>query len=415
MSGGMDEGGPQTDGSRVPAPGVGGGSRVLRVFTATACALVALGALSILQRRTALRALAGETERQAVPTVALIHPTLEPPQEELVLPGTLQAYVESPIYARTSGYLKRWSHDIGSRVGKGELLAELETPEVDQQLAQARADLATARANARLAETTALRLEQVLKTDGVSRQEVDTAQGELEARRAAVQSAEANVRRLEDLESFKRIAAPFAGVITRRNVDVGTLVNAGNGGQSQQLFVLAATDPIRVYVSVPEKYAPAIHPGTVAHLVLAEYPGREFDGGVVRTAEALDPSTRTLLTEVDVSNRQGLLLPGGFAQVHLPVKLTDRRLQLPVNALLFRSEGLRAAVVDGNHRVHLRALTVGRDYGVSLEVLDGLAPEDWIVLNPTDGLEDGQLVNTTMTSRPGAGVAGAAGATASGP
>jgi RND family efflux transporter MFP subunit len=378
----------------------GRSSRVFGVFVVTACALLVVGALSVLQRRTELRELAAETERQAVPSVAVVHPAAGLPQEDLALPGTLQAYVESPIYARTSGYLRSWYHDIGSRVRKGERLAELETPEVDQQLAQARADLATARANARLADVTATRLLEVLKTNGVSRQEADTAQGELEAKRAAAESAAANVRRLEETESFKHVVAPFDGVVTRRNVDIGTLVNAGNGGQSQQLFFLAQTDPIRVYVSVPERYAPSIRAGASARLVLAEYPGREFQGEVVRSAEAIDPGTRTLLTEVNVANREGVLLPGGYAQVHLQVETMGQRLQVPVNALLFRSEGLRAVVVDSNHRAHLRALTIGRDYGVALEVLDGLTPEDWIVLNPGDSLEEGQQVQVTEATVP---------------
>jgi RND family efflux transporter MFP subunit len=372
--------------------GAGRPSRVFRVFVVAACGFAVLGALRALQRRAELRGLAADTERQAVPRVAVIHPTAGAPQEDLVLPGTLQAYVESPIYARTNGYLKRWYHDIGSRVRQGERLAELEAPEVDQQLSQARADLATARANARLAQITATRVLEVLKTNGVSRQEADTAQGDLEAKQAAVESAAANVRRLEETESFKRIVAPFDGVVTRRNVDTGTLVNAGNGGQAQQLFSLAQTDPIRVYVSVPERYAPSIRAGAAARLVLAEYPGREFEGQVVRSAEAIDPGTRTLLTEVNVANREGVLFPGGYAQVRLQVKTMGQAVQVPVNALLFRSEGLRVVVVDSEHRARLRALTVGRDYGVALEVLDGLEPEDWIVLNPGDSLEDGQQV-----------------------
>jgi RND family efflux transporter MFP subunit len=385
---------PQREGD-VEVEAAGRGSSVFRVFVLAGCAFLALGALSVLQRRSELRELAAETEKQSVPTVAVIHPTVEPEQEDLVLPGTLQAYVESPIYARTNGYLKTWYHDIGSRVRKGEQLAELDTPETDQQLAQARAELATAKANAHLAEITATRLLEVLKTNAVSKQEADTAVGDMEAKKATAESAAANVRRLEDLESFKHIMAPFDGVITRRNVDIGTLVNAGNGGQSQLLFTLAETDPIRVYVSVPERYAPSIGSGLGAHLVLAAYPGREFQGQVVRSAEAIDAATRTLLTEVNVANKEGLLLPGGYAQVRLQVKVVGQRLQVPINALLFRSEGLRAVVVDSNHRTHLRALTIGRDYGVSLEVLDGLTAEDWIVLNPADSLDEGQVVRAT--------------------
>ncbi|HXK11070.1 MAG TPA: efflux RND transporter periplasmic adaptor subunit [Vicinamibacteria bacterium] len=390
---------PQREGD-VEGEAGGRGSRVFRVFVVAGCAFLVLGALSVLQRRSELRELAAETERQSVPSVAVIHPTAEPEQEDLVLPGTLQAYVESPIYARTNGYLKIWYHDIGSRVRKGERLAELDTPEVDQQLAQARADLATATATARLAGVTATRLLEVLKTNGVSKQEADTAVGDLEAKRAIADSAAANVRRLEDLESFKHIVAPFEGVITRRNVDIGTLVNAGNGGQSQLLFTLAQTDPIRVYVSVPERYSPSIRAGLGAHLALAAYPGREFEGQVVRSAEAIDPGTRTLLTEVNVGNKEGVLFPGGYAQVRLQVKVVGQRLQVPINALLFRSEGLRAVVVDSNQRAHLRALTIGRDYGIALEVLDGLTAEDWIVLNPADSLDEGQTVRPAPVKAP---------------
>ena len=238
--------------------------------------MIVLGVFLLLQRRAQYQALANETEIAAVPTVAVIHPMSESGDEDLVLPGTLQAYVESPIYARTNGYLKKWYHDIGSRVKKGELLADIDTPEVDQQLAQARADLNTAQANVQLSEITAARYSELLKTDGVSKQEVDNATGDLAAKRAMVQSSEANVRRLEELESFKRVYAPFSGVITQRNVDIGTLINAGNGGTSQQLFYLAQTDPIRVFVNVPEAYAPSIRAGIGAYLELAQYPGTEI-------------------------------------------------------------------------------------------------------------------------------------------
>jgi RND family efflux transporter MFP subunit len=278
-------------------------------------------------------------------------------------------------------------------VHQGELLADIETPEVDQQLSQARADLETAKANSNLSRITASRYEELIKTDGVSKQEVDNATGDYAAKQATVASFAANVRRLEELESFKHIYAPFSGVITRRNVDIGTLVNAGNGGATQQLFFLAQTDPIRVYVNVPESAAAAIHPGLMAYLELTQFPGRRFQGKVARTAEAIDLGTRTLLTEVDVPNKSGELLPGGYAQVHLAVQITNTRVQVPVNALLFRAEGLRAVVIDANHRTHLQPLTIGRDFGITLEVLEGLTPNDWIVLNPADSLEDNQLVN----------------------
>jgi RND family efflux transporter MFP subunit len=240
----------------------------------------------------------------------------------------------------------------------------------------------------------------LLKTDGVSKQEVDNAQGDLAAKRAIVQSSEANVRRLEELESFKHIYAPFAGVLTRRNIDIGTLINAGNGGTTQLLFTLAQTDPIRVYVNVPETYAPAIHEGLGAFLELTQFPGQKFQGKVVRTAESIDQATRTLLTEVDVPNKAGQLLPGGYAQVHLQVNVKAERLQVPVNSLLFRSEGLRAVMIDSSHRVHLQPLTIGRDYGTTLEVLNGLKADDWIVLNPPDALEDGQQVHVKEVPNP---------------
>src|SRR5215475_4827264 len=377
------------------------------VFFLVVAALVIAGAILLLARRGEYQTLAKNTETLAIPTVAIIHPIPEPGDEKLVLPGTMQAYVESPIYARTNGYLKKWYHDIGSRVNKGDLLADIDTPEVDQQLYQARADLNTFKANENLSQITATRYTDLLKTDGVSKQEVDNATGDLAAKRAIVQSGEANVRRLEELESFKHIYAPFNGVVTRRNVDIGTLVNAGNGGTSQQLFFLAQTDPIRVFINVPEAYASSIKPGLGAYLDLTQYPGQKFQGKVVRTAESLDVATRSLLTEVDVPNKSGLLLPGGFAQVHLEVKAVGQPLQVPVNALLFRQEGLRAVVIADGH-TRLQRITVGRDYGNTLEVVDGLKPDDWIVLNPPDSLEDNQKVNVKQVNpvtQPAAGTA----------
>ncbi|HEV3418722.1 MAG TPA: efflux RND transporter periplasmic adaptor subunit [Candidatus Acidoferrum sp.] len=375
-------------------------SPLFTVFFLVVVILIVVGGVLLFQRRVQYQALANETEAAAIPTVAVIHPSMEAGDENLVLPGTLQAYVESPIYARTNGYLRKWYHDIGSRVNKSELLADIDTPEVDQQLGQAKADLNTAKANAQLSDITAVRYTELLKTDGVSKQEVDNALGDQAAKRATVQSSEANVRRLEELESFKHIYAPFSGVLTQRNIDIGTLINAGNGGTSQQLFYLAQTDPIRVYVNVPEPYAPSIHSGIGAYLELTQYPGEKFRGKVVRTSNAIDLSTRTLLTEVDVPNATGLLLPGGYAQVHLEVQVKGDRLQVPVNSLLFRSEGLRAVVVDSSHKARLHTLTIGRDYGVTLEVLNGLKPNDWIVLNPPDSLNDGQEVHVKEVPNP---------------
>jgi RND family efflux transporter MFP subunit len=382
-------------------------SRLFVFLVGLAVVLVIIGIFTLLQRREQYNALAKETEKAAIPTVAVIHPTIEPSQEDLVLPSTLQAYVESPIYARTTGYVKKWYHDIGSHVQKGDLLAEIETPEVDQQLSQARADLGTTQANENLSRITATRYEELIKTDGVSKQEVDNAVGDYAARRAAVASAQANVRRLEELESFKRVFAPFSGVITRRNVDLGNLINAGNGGTAQEMFFLASTDPIRAYVSVPEVYASAVHPGLGAYLELTQFPGQKFQAKVARTADAIDLSSRTLNTEVDVPNKNGQLLPGGYAQVHLQLGVTGTRLQVPVNALLFRAEGLRAVVVDANHKTHLQQLAIGRDYGTALEVLQGLRPDDWIVLNPPDSLDEGMQVNVKEPpQKPGPGAPG---------
>lgn len=368
-------------------------SRLFLILIVVAFVLVVLGGLTLVERRSQFQTLASETRANAIPTVAVTHPTVEESQEDLTLPGTMQAYVESPIYARTNGYLRKWYHDIGSKVSKGDLLAEIDTPEVDQQLSQSKADLNTAQANLSLSQTTATRYDGLLHTDSVSKQEVDNANGDLAAKLATQNSAEANVRRLQDLESFKRVYAPFTGVVTRRNVDIGNLINAGNGGAAQQLFFLSQIDPIRVYVSVPELYAPSIHTGLGAYLVLTQFPGRRFEGKVVRTANAIDQASRTLLTEVDVPNKSGELLPGGYSEVHLELKITGGRLQVPVNALLFRSEGLRAVSVDADHKTHLKPLQIGRDYGVTLEVLQGLSPNDWIVVNPADSLDEGQQVN----------------------
>ena len=368
-------------------------SRLFLILIGIVVVLVIVGVFALVQHHEQYNALAKETEKLAVPTVSVTHPIVEPSQEDLVLPSTLQAYVESPIYARTSGYLKKWYHDIGSRVQKGELLADIDTPEVEQQLSQARADLGTSEANENLSRITAARYQELIKTDGVSKQEVDNAVGDYAAKKANTASAQANVRRLEELQSFQHIYAPFAGVITRRNIDVGNLINAGNGGSAQELFFLAQTDPIRAYVSVPELYASAVHAGLGAYLELPQYPGQQFQGKVVRTADAIDLATRTLNTEVDVPNKTGQLLPGGYAQVHLLAGVTGARLQVPVNALLFRAEGLRAVVVDANHKTHLQQLSIGRDYGTSLEVLQGLNATDWIVLNPADSLDEGVQVN----------------------
>src|SRR5579872_1455525 len=355
---------------------------------------------NVLQRRNERGVLAQQTERLSVVHVAVIHATPVQAESQLILPGNVQSYVESPIYARTNGYLKKWYKDIGSHVKEGDLLAELDTPEVDAQLAQARADLATAQANFKLAGVTAQRYEGLLKSDAVSKQEVDNYTGDYSAKQAMVSSAEANVKRLQDLESFKHVYAPFSGVITQRNVDIGTLINAGNGGNAREMFDLAQTDPLRVYVSVPQSYVPSIRVGLKGCLQLSEYPDRKFCGEVVRTADAVDPNSRTLLTEVDVPNPSGTLLQGEYAEVHFDVQLSGSRLSLPINALLFRPEGTMAAVVGPDNRLTLKKLSIGRDFGNSVEVLQGIDQRDSVVINPPDSLENGQQVTVGQNNDP---------------
>ena len=313
-----------------------------------------------------------------------------------MLPGSLQAFKESPIYARTNGYLVRWYKDIGSRVKKGELLAQIDTPEVDQELNQGRAARQQILAQMELAKISAERWENLRKTDSVSAQEADQQTSGYQQSKANLVAADANVRRLEQLESFKNVYAPFSGVLTRRNVDPGALINAGAGGK--ELFDMAQVDTLRVFTSVPQAYAPYIKAGAKATVTLQEFPGEKFAGVVARTAEAIDPATRTLLTEVDVANKDGRLLPGSFGQVHFAVGANVQKLTVPVNAMLFRAEGPRVAVVGPDHKMELRPLNIGRDYGTSLEVLGGLAVSDQIVINPPDSLENGQQVNVAQPS-----------------
>jgi RND family efflux transporter MFP subunit len=376
---------------------------LLRWFLILFFIFVVVGTYAVLQRRSEHAVLAQQTERMAVPYVSVIHATPINSDSEMVLPGTLKPYVESPIYARTSGYLKKWYKDMGGRVEKGEILAEIDTPEIDQELAQAKAQLVTAQANLSLSSLTATRYQDLIKSDSVSRQDLDNANGDLAAKKAMEQSADANVKRLEEMESFKRVYAPFTGVLTRRNVDPGTLINAGNGGTpSSELFDLAQIDPMRVYVSVPQTFSPSIHDGLKACLALTELAQRSFCGQVVRTANAIDPGTRTLLTEVDVPNPTGALLPGAYAEVHFDVRLTGTHLSLPINALLFRPEGTLAAVVGPDNKIEFRKLTIGRDLGNSVEVLDGIGPNDRIVVNPPDSMEQNQSVNLSPQDASGA-------------
>jgi RND family efflux transporter MFP subunit len=380
-------------------PGAGRGIWIAIVVLLVVAAVVIAG---IIPREKAKAALVTETRDLATPTVAVIHPKVGTPQTEIVLPGNIQAFIDSPIYARTNGYLKKWYADIGAHVTTGQLLADIETPEVDQQLDQARADLNTAQANDRLAEITANRYQDLAKTDSVSKQDVDNAAGDFAAKKAMVASAQSNARRLEQLQSFERIYAPFDGVITARNTDIGHLINSGAGGPATELFHIADIRSVRVFVSVPQDYSQSAQPGLTADLTLREFPGKRFNGKLVRTANAIDPSSRTLLVEVDVNNPTGELLPGAYAQVHLKASPGTAAVILPVSAMLFRSEGLQVAVVENGDRAELRSVTAGRDFGNEMEVVSGVKPSDWVINNPSDSLISGEDVRIA-DSVPGRG------------
>ena len=379
-----------------PAPA----SKALIMVSIALLILLVAGGLTLWDHMTHERALAKETERETVPTVAVVYPQSEKPDEDLILPGSLLAYEESPIYARTNGYLVRWYKDIGSRVEKGELLAKIDTPEVDQELNQTRAARLQILAQMDLAKISADRWENLRKTDSVSAQEADQYNSGYKQSQANLAAADANVRRLEQLEGFKDVYAPFSGVLTRRTVDPGALINAGagvgTGAAGRELFDLARVDPLRVYTSVPQAYAPFIKVGSKAAVTLQEFPGEKFIGKVVRTAEAIDPATRTLLTEVDVPNKNGRLLPGSFGEVHFAVGSGVNKVTIPVNAMLFRAEGARVAVVGPGGKVQLRPINIGRDYGATLEVLGGVSAAERIVINPADSLEEGQQVNVAQ-------------------
>ena len=328
------------------------------------------------------------------------NPTPVTGDNELVLPGNLQAYIESPIFARTNGYLLRWYKDIGSKVEKGELLASIDTPEVDQELSQARATREQINAALGLAKISADRWANLRKSDSVSQQEADQqASGYVQAQ-ANLAAADANVRRLEEMESFKNVYAPFSGVLTRRNVDPGALINSGAQANGRELFDVARVDPLRVYVQVPQAYAPSMKVGVKAAVTLQEFPGQKFTGTIVRTADSIDMATRTLNTEVDVPNKDSKLLPGSFGQVHFAVGDAVQRITVPVNAMLFRAEGPQVAVVGSDDKVELRSIVIGRDFGATLEILGGLSASDRIVINPPDSLEAGQQVRVAQPDQP---------------
>jgi RND family efflux transporter MFP subunit len=359
---------------------------------AVVAAIVIAGIIPRWRTRAALKT---ETHDLAIPSVAVIHPRLGAPQSEIVLPGNIQAFTDSPIYARTNGYLKKWYADIGARVEAGQLLAEIETPEVDQQLDQARADLNTSQANFRLSEITAARYQDLLKTDSVSKQDVDNANGDFEAKKAMVASAESNVRRLEQLQSFEKIYAPFQGVITARNTDIGHLINSGAGVPATELFHIAAIRKMRVYVNVPQQYSQAVKPGITAYLTFQEFTGRRFKGELVRTADSIDSASRTLLVEVDADNASGEILPGAYTEVHLNVSSGAPALILPVSALIFRGNNLQVGTVQkvqNGDQARLATIILGHDLGSEVEVVSGLSANDSVIVNPPDSLIDGEIV-----------------------
>ena len=364
---------------------------VLLLVVIAIVALVVLG--GILPKLKARQQLREVTDQLAVPTVGVIHMKPSTAEQEVALPANIQPYTSAPVFARTNGYLKDWTFDIGAHVKKGQLLAEIETPEVDAQLRQAQADLATAQATLHLSEITAARYQDLLKSDSVSRQDTDNAVSDLAAKRTALQSAEANVKRLQDLQSFEKIYAPFDGVITARNTDIGQLINSGSGGQPAALFQIAAVGVLRVYVSVPQVYSAACRRGMKVDLTLPQFPDKRFQGTLVRTANAIDQASRTLLVEVDVDNPSGELLSGAYAEAHFRLPpYSSHTYLIPVPALIFRSEGAQVATVDDGHHAVLKGIRIGRDFGTEMEVLSGLTDQDVVIVNPPDSITNGEEV-----------------------
>jgi RND family efflux transporter MFP subunit len=366
------------------------GLKLRRVGIAAAVGAVLLAAGGIVMRLHAQTQVRQWTEDQAVPTVDIVTPKAASDQDELVLPGTLRAYFDAPIYARVSGYLKRWNVDIGANVHAGEVLAEIETPEVDQQLRQAQAELATAKANEQLAAVTAERWRNMLASQSVSKQEADEKAGDYAARQSILASAQANVDRLRAMTAFKRVVAPFDGIVTARNTDVGALINAGGGGQ--ELFRVADEHAARVYVDVPQTYAAEIHPGMSAELVLPERPDGPLAAKVGELSQAIREASRTMQVELLADNRDGLLLPGKYVDVHFKLTTPKSLLQLPTTALLFRQEGLRVATVDAQNHVVLKVIRLARERGAVVDVSDGLTATDRVIDSPPDAVENGDEV-----------------------
>ena len=396
----------QTDGQPLPLNDVEAGKHPRKRWLGLAIALLVVAALlvsGIWSRVRARTTLDAETARVAVPAVSVVAPKQTAPAEEIILPGNVQPFITSPIYSRTNGYLKKWYFDIGAHVKQGQLLAVVDTPEVDQQLQQSLSNLNTAKANLTLAEITKNRYEGLLKKNAVSQQDADNAVGTYNANKAIVDANQANVKQLQALQSFEKIYAPFDGVITARNTDIGDLINSGSsssGTAKTDLFHIAQPGKLRVYVNVPEEYSQGIKVGMTADLSLAEFPGRKFRGKLVRTADAITVTTRTLLIEIDVDNPSGTLLTGSYAEVHLAVPTQASTFLLPVNTLLFRSEGLRVGIVkDG--KVALTAVTPGHDFGNQIEIVAGLKPDDQVIVNPPDSIITGQQVQIVQATLPG--------------
>jgi len=386
--------------SNEPEAGRHGHGRVLLLAIALFL-MVTLLVSGIWSRVKAERSLRAETTQAAPTAVSVVLPTREAPDQNLILPGNVQPYITSPIYSRTNGYLKKWYFDIGARVKKGQLLAVIETPEVDQELQQARSTLLTAQANLALAAITKARYEGLLKAKAVSQQDVDNAVGTFNANKATVEADQATVQEYAALVSFEKIYAPFDGVITARNTDIGDLIDSGSsGGVKTDMFHVAQTKTLRVYVNVPEEYSQGIKVGMPADLTLAEFPGRKFKGTVVRTADAINVTTRTLLIEIDVENPTGTLLTGSYAEVHLAVPTEISTYLIPVNTLLFRTEGLCVGVVKEGKAI-LTRVTPGHDFGNQIEIVSGLEPNDKIIVNPPDSVLQGQAVQVVEATLPG--------------
>jgi RND family efflux transporter MFP subunit len=389
--------------SRDDKHGLAPSSRPRAMRLAAIVGIVALAAIawSVHARHRAAAALSAQTESDEVLAVATARPQPNGSATELVLPGNLQANYEAPIYARTSGYLRRWYVDIGTRVHKGQMLGQIEAPEVDQQLHQAEADLAVAEANRKLADLTAARWRRLRATDSVSRQEADQKVSAAQASDAQVQAARANVSRLRELSGFERVIAPFDGVITARNTDIGQLISAG-GGSGAALFRIADVTRLRLYVQVPQEDAADMKQGLKAKLHMPDRPGVAYDASLAATARAIDPATRTLMVELLVDNSKGDLLPGGYAEVHFDLPPSDggHSFLLPANVLLFRGDGLHVATVDADGRVALKPVTVGRDYGSKVEIVSGLSASDRVILSPPDSLVNGTVVRVVKPGGP---------------